>query len=113
MAVKDRDVMLCPVGIIGAFGPRVDAAGRGVVAEVEYLYDPLPNRFTSECLFDRHALDVRRVRPVKASDHIAQFLQVRHAFATSTSGPTVHGDDTTSAAIAGVQRMVTWLFTRL
>src|SRR5881392_2264698 len=98
MAVQHCDVMLRPVGVIDAFGPRVNPAGRGMAVQLEYFHDSLPNRFTFECLFDRNALDVRRVRAMKASDHVAQLLHIRHAIATSTSWRTVHGDGTTSAA---------------
>src|ERR1051325_1350381 len=114
MAVQHRDVASRSAGIVRIVRPCVDLPCGRMAAQLDYLHHPIPNRFTSECLFDRHALDVLRGRAVEASDHLAQLIEVfGHAVATSTSRLTDHCDDATPAAIAGVQRNVMWRFTRL
>ena len=85
---------------------------RGMADEIEYLNNPLPNRLASKRLFHGNAFNVRSFSAVQPPNHIAQFLDITHAVA-STRSATLQKSRSTPAAIAGVQRSVLWRFTKL
>ncbi len=56
--------------------------------QIENLYDAFPHRATLKRLFHRDAGHVRRFDTMKASNHVAQFVDMAHA-AVLTKSATV------------------------
>jgi hypothetical protein len=55
---------------------RIDLRCFQMAASLKNLYDPFPNRFTLEYLFDRHTFDVPCFDTVQPSDRALQFLNI-------------------------------------
>ena len=83
-----------------------------MAVQVEYLNNPIPDRFTVENLFYGNAGTMRRLYTVQFANHVPEFVYVIHAVA-STKSPTLQNPCSTPAAIAGVQRIVLCRFTKL
>jgi len=69
--------MTFPV-VIGFVGPGIGSVGLGVVVQVEYLHDPVPNGLTLEDFFDRHTFAVSSVYAVQLVNHVFEFFDVCH-----------------------------------
>ena len=54
--------------------PGVRCVGLGVVVQIEYFHDALPNRLTLPNLFDRDGLTVRSLSAVQMVNHVPQFV---------------------------------------
>src|SRR5664280_1402446 len=105
--------MLCWLGRVARIvQPRIRRIRLGMAFQVKDLYDAIPNRFTVENLFNRHALAVRGFRAMQLVNSLPEFFDMAHPAASSKS-PTPQNIPVTPAAIAGVQRMVLCRFTKL
>src|SRR5277367_6558808 len=96
--------------IVGCMGPRIGRIRLWMPVQVKHFNNPFPYCLAVEYFLNRHAGAMRGLDAMQLADHVPQFINGRHAVA-STRSPTVQKPDVTPAAIAGVQRRVPWRFT--
>lgn len=111
--MKDRD-MPPRLGRIASFvHPCVDPIGLWMPLQKKDFNNPIPDRFPLKGLRYWNAFQMAGLSSMEAMYHVAQLLNMSHAVAASTNWPTVQNEDSTPAAIAGVQRVVLCRSTRL
>jgi len=91
--------------IVGVMHPSVNSICLRVSFQPEDLNNPVPNYLPLKSLCYRDAFKMLGFPAVQMVDHVAQFLDMRHA-AASTRSPTLKKLEVTLAAIAGVMRNV-------
>lgn len=86
----------------------------GVATYGKNLNVSLPRHFAAEHLFNWHRFKVRGVAAMNGFDRLAQFGKVfAHGRESATKSSTFHKREETPSAIAGVQRIVACVFTKL
>ena len=100
--------------IVAPDAPREALLGLGTARAREHFHVTLPCHFAPENLFNGYRFKVRGVAAMDGFNRLAKLWKVvAHGLESATRSSTFHKREDTPSAMAGVQRIVECVFTKL